>query len=302
MKKIKTIITLGIALLAINNFAQGKEKKNEKCEQFFKIEQGNIEIKEGKKAIDLNFTYSLLEKSGSANSIEMWVTTKNCKGQEQNLLSILKFDSKTNTWTNSLSIENNKECPLELEYFYLSLKNNCGDTFSTDTMLFSELKQKKNTSHSNHRTKKRFNPNLQTKNNNSEPKDSCDFNQFKMENGSITINNQKTALGIYVIINFIEKKDKASKAYVLIDLENCKGERQTIKIEMSYDSKTSSWVGKQGIIQNSDCVWTVISYEFIVFNSCGDEYNSDTNDYKKLNPDGTLPAKNKIIARRRRSN
>jgi hypothetical protein len=305
MKIYKILLMLSLAWFSNQANAQNKqnEKKNEKCGKFFKIEQGNVDIKENNKSIDLGFTYTLMEKSDATSSIEVWVTLKNCKGTEKQVLSVLKFDSKTNVWSNNLNIANDKDCPWQPIYFNLSLKNNCGDTFSTDTMQFSELKKREIIRHSNHRTKKRFNPNLQTKStNNDNPKDSCDFNIFTIKNGSITINKEKSALGIFISLALSEKKGLASNVVLVFEMENCKGEIQFIKVEMVYDEKTSTWIGKQGLIQNSDCSWDIVNYKILAFNTCNDDYESDEFDVKSLGANGTLPARNKIIARRRRSN
>jgi hypothetical protein len=137
---------------------------------------------------------------------------------------------------------------------------------------------------------------------NEKKNDSCDFNNFTIEDGSIIVNNEKSAIGIYISLNLSEKKGLASKVIMLLEIENCKGEKQYVKVELNYDLKTGSWVGKQVIPQNQDCNWKINSYKYLIYNNCNDEYESDDYGLETLKSGGTLPARNKIIARRRRSN
>lgn len=287
MKTFKILLMLSFAFISLQGFAQKNEKKNDSCDTFYKIDEGNVDVSENEKSIQLNFTYSLTANSDKTAAIEVLVTIKDCKGNEKQVLTTLKFDVKTNNWTNSLTIDNNKDCPYQLVSFNLSLKNNCGDTLSTEPMQFTELKYRgKHVNHSNHRTKKRFNPNLQTKGidndntNNENKKDSCDFNNFTIEDGSITVNNEKSAIGIYITLNLSEKKGLASNLIMLFEIENCQGEKQYVKVELTFDSKTGSWVGKQVIPQNQDCSWKINSYKFLIYNGCNDEYESDIFDFQ----------------------
>ncbi|MCF8426501.1 MAG: hypothetical protein K9H61_11035 [Bacteroidia bacterium] len=288
MKTHKILLILSLAFISLQGLAQKNEKQKDTCGTFYKIDEGNIEVSEKKKSTQLDFTYSLTANSDKTSSIEVLVTIKDCKGTEKQIPTTLKFDPKTNKWTSSLTIENNKDCPWQLVSFNLSLENNCGEKFSTDPMSFSELKDKKNVSHSNHRTKKRFNPNLQTKgsgngnSNNENAKDSCDFNNFTIEDGSITVNDVKSAMGIYVTLSLSEKKGMASRVVMLIEIENCKGEKQYVKLELTYDSKTGMWVGKQVIPQNPECAWKINSYKYLIYNACDDEYETDVIDYSTV--------------------
>jgi hypothetical protein len=115
-------------------------------------------------------------------------------------------------------------------------------------------------------------------------KDSCDINNFFIENESISINDQKSALGVYISFNLKEKKELASKGYVLLKLDNCKAEAQIVKIELNFDIKSGIWAGKLGIPQNQDCSLTFNSYEIILLNSCGDEYVTDLIELNKQRP------------------
>lgn len=303
MKINKIILMIGLAIVSLQSFAQKNENKKVNCGSFFKIDQGNVLVKENDKGIHLDFDYTLTNNSDITSSIDVWVTIKDCKGNEKQVLSTLKYNTITKNWSNNLTITNNKECPWQLLSFNLDLTNNCGDTFSTDTMLFTELKNTKNANNSNHRTKKRFNPNLQTKNTNNENhKDSCDFNNFTISDETIVINNEKSALGLYLALKLSEKKGLASKAYILLEIENCKGEIQYVKVDLVYDAKTALWVGKQAIIQNLDCNWKINSYEYVIHNACDDEYVSETFETGTIKNNGTLPARDRIVARRRRSN
>lgn len=135
---------------------------------------------------------------------------------------------------------------------------------------------------------------------NQEKKDSCDFNKFTIEEESITINNEKSALGLYVSLHLNEKKGEASKALMFIEIENCKGEKQSVKLELAFNEKTGSWSGKQVIPQNPDCPWKINAYKYIIYNACNDEYETDVIDLENYKPKGKLPARDRIIERRRR--
>jgi len=137
---------------------------------------------------------------------------------------------------------------------------------------------------------------------NQEKKDSCNINKFTIDGDNITVNDSKSALGLYVSLNLSEKKGLASKVSMLVEIENCKGEKQFVKVELTYDTKTGTWVGKQNIPQNPDCPWKINSYKYLIYNACDDEYETDAVDLDIIKSNGTLPARNKIIARRRRSN
>jgi len=306
MKKLKTLLILSLALISLQGLAQKNEKKNDTCGTFYMIDDGNVDVSQNKKSIQLNFSYSLTSNSDKAASIDVLVTIKDCKGNEKQILTTLKFDPKTNNWTNSLNIDNNIDCPWQLVSFNLSLKNNCGDTLSTEPMLFSELKTQKSTNQSNHRTKKRFNPNLQTKNsngdnsNNENQKDSCNINKFTIDGDNITVNDSKSALGLFVSLNLSEKKGLASKVSMLVEIENCKGEKQFVKVELTYDTKTGTWVGKQNIPQNPDCPWKINNYKYLIYNACDDEYETDAVELDIIKSNGKLPARDRIVARRRR--
>lgn len=135
---------------------------------------------------------------------------------------------------------------------------------------------------------------------NEEKKDSCDFNKFTIEDENITINDNKLGMGMFVTLNLNDKKGAASKVLMLLEIENCKGEKQTVKLELFFNEKTGLWSGKQVIPQNPDCPWKVSSFKYIIYNACNDEYESEWSHIESVKSGRKLPARDRIIERRRR--
>lgn len=112
--------------------------------------------------------------------------------------------------------------------------------------------------------------------------DSCDFNNFVIENSTLNITNEKSALGAYISLTVDEKKSQAKQIFIILKMINCKGEEQFVKIELKYNNISSTWEGKQGILQNTDCNWTVVSYQYLILNYCDEAYYSDAIDIQNV--------------------
>jgi hypothetical protein len=142
-----------------------------------------------------------------------------------------------------------------------------------------------------------------------EPKtetDTCDVNALRILDGSYDFNNTKTALGIWFSLKLNTAKGPTQAVYALVTLTNCKNEVITVKVAFFYDAKADLWVGKQSVAQNSECPFKVTDYQFILINPCGEEFSTleqakNGGNVKEMKAAGTLPARERIIARRRRS-
>lgn len=136
-------------------------------------------------------------------------------------------------------------------------------------------------------------------------KDTCDVNALRILDGSYAFNNTKTALGIWFSLKLNTAKGPAQAVYALVTLTNCKNEVITVKVAFFYDAKSDVWVGKQSVAQNSECPYKVSDYQFILVNPCGEDYSTmdqakNGRTLKELEASGKLPARDRIIARRRR--
>lgn len=109
-------------------------------------------------------------------------------------------------------------------------------------------------------------------------KDSCDFNQFVIENSTLNMTSEKTTLAAYISLTVDEKKSQAKQIFIILKMINCKGEEQFVSVELMYNKSSSTWEGKQGIMQNTDCNWTVVSYQYLILNYCDDKFYSDAID------------------------
>jgi hypothetical protein len=109
-------------------------------------------------------------------------------------------------------------------------------------------------------------------------KDSCDFNNFTIDETNLTINNEKGLLGVYISMSLDEKKGEAKQVFIILKMINCKGEEQFVKVELFYNKTSGNWEGKQAILQNTDCNWTIVSTQYLVLNFCDEAYYSDAID------------------------
>lgn len=123
---------------------------------------------------------------------------------------------------------------------------------------------------------------------NQEKKDSCNINKFTIDGENITVNDGKSALGLYVSLNLSEKKGLTSKVSMLVEIENCKGEKQFVKVELKFNEKTGTWDGKQVVPQNPDCPWKINNYKYFIYNACDDEYETDVIEYGTVKSTSSL--------------
>jgi hypothetical protein len=135
--------------------------------------------------------------------------------------------------------------------------------------------------------------------------DTCDVNALRIVDGSYAFTDAKTALGLWFSLKLNTAKGMARNVYALVTLTNCKNEVITVKVAFFYDAKADLWVGKQSVVQNSECPFKVTDYQFILVNLCGEEFSTleqakNGGNVKEMRAAGTLPARDRIIARRRR--
>jgi hypothetical protein len=137
--------------------------------------------------------------------------------------------------------------------------------------------------------------------------DTCDVNALRIIDGSYAFNDAKTAVGIWFSLKLNTAKGATQSVYALVTLTNCKNETITVKVPFFYDAKADVWVGKQSVAQNSECPFKVTDYQFILTNPCGEEFSTmdqakagNGRQLKELESSGKLPARDRIVARRRR--
>ena len=135
--------------------------------------------------------------------------------------------------------------------------------------------------------------------------DTCDINAMRIIDGSYAFTDAKTAVGIWFSLKLNTAKGPTQSVYALVTLTNCKNETITVKVPFFYDAKADVWVGKQSVAQNSECPFKVTDYQFFLINPCGEEFSTMDQakrgrEIKDLAAAGKLPARDRIIERRRR--
>lgn len=135
-------------------------------------------------------------------------------------------------------------------------------------------------------------------------KDPCKVPNYLIDEINFTDFTDDSFLSYTFSIALKEKKSSPKILYVLMTIENCKNQQQTIKTELAYNEKYNIWTSKQGFMQSKECNWKLTRYRIIALNECDDEYATNDNEVvtlKSTTGGGELPARNRILARRRRA-
>jgi hypothetical protein len=132
-------------------------------------------------------------------------------------------------------------------------------------------------------------------------KDPCKEAFYEFESRDITLKADKSGTAILVNLKLSEKSGKPSAIKMVVGLTDCKGNEQFVSVELKFNEKTGLWTGAEYLFASSECPFTVSTYRVIAVNPCGDEYDTGVEqDVRLKNGGGKLPARDRIIARRRR--
>jgi hypothetical protein len=100
-------------------------------------------------------------------------------------------------------------------------------------------------------------------------KGDCD-EKYKLKEVTFKTDNNS---GFYVM-NFsfsFEKNDFPDEVTMLVQVTDCKGNKATVPVKLSYDPNTGIAVGYAGLMQQKGCEWTLTYGEIYGTNPCGDE-------------------------------
>jgi len=287
--------------------------KQDPCNvQNYRMESFQLTDNSDKSTLMYSISLSLDPKKGQPASMFVIMTVVNCKGETQTIKTALFYDAKTNTWNGKQAIKNNVECPLKLQSYSTVAVNECGDEYATDEFEIGNLK-----SAPGPKTKiaRRFREPIWGKINNrgndsvNNNDSGCNRQIYMMDAINLQDLTDNSFLSYALSISFSAKAAQPATMEVLMTIVNCKNEKQTIKTKLTYDAKTNTWTGKEAMLQNKECPWKLSTYTVIVQNICGEEFASNENETSilkagggTLSANGTLPARDRIVARRRRSN
>jgi hypothetical protein len=190
----------------------------------------------------------------------------------------LFYDAKTNTWTGKLAVKNNVECPLKLKSYKTVAVNECGDEYVTDEF---EIGAPQRPIGPKTKIARRFKEPIFAGRNNNDS--GCNREVFMMDAINLQDLTDNSFLSYALSISFSAKAAQPATMEVLMTIVNCKNEKQTIKTKLTYDVKTNTWI--------------------LATNACGEEFAGNEIETSTLKSgSGTLPARDRIVARRRRSN
>lgn len=111
--------------------------------------------------------------------------------------------------------------------------------------------------------------------------------------------SESTVSGLYTMkfsFQFDNKSDHPDAVEMIVQLTDCNGKTQNIKISLKYDSKTDTYTGSQAISQTKSCNWELTYGEIAAYNSCKDQ-TTWSFDPSKAKGNGTKNATTKTSAK-----
>jgi len=99
--------------------------------------------------------------------------------------------------------------------------------------------------------------------------DGCN-DKFKLKDVTYLTANSN---GFYIMsFSFgFEKNDFPDEATMLVQVTDCKGNKATVPVKLSYDPNSGLAIGSAGIAQNKECLWSLTYGEVYGTNPCGEE-------------------------------
>ncbi len=125
--------------------------------------------------------------------------------------------------------------------------------------------------------------------------DGCN-DKFKLKDVTYLTANSN---GFYIMsFSFgFEKNDFPDEVTMLVQVTDCKGNKATVPVKLSYDPNTGNAIGSAGIAQSKDCPWTLTYGEVYGTNPCGEETTWAVDfGQAKTNGTGTRDGANSVKA------
>lgn len=97
--------------------------------------------------------------------------------------------------------------------------------------------------------------------------DPCDT-KFKLKEIEYS---ETTASGMYTVqfnFSFEEKSDIPAEVAMVVELTDCKGNKEYVRITLKYDAKTNTYTGSESLAQNKECPWSLTYGEIAAYNPC----------------------------------
>ena len=101
-------------------------------------------------------------------------------------------------------------------------------------------------------------------------KDPCDT-KFKLKELEYS---ESTVSGLYTMkfsYQLEAKSDVPSDMAMIVEITDCNGNKDYIRITLKYDAKSNTYTGSEAIKQNKECLWTLTYGEIAAYNPCKDK-------------------------------
>jgi hypothetical protein len=101
-------------------------------------------------------------------------------------------------------------------------------------------------------------------------KDPCDT-KYKLKDIEYTETNVSGLYGLQFSFQLEDKSDVPYAVRMIVQLTDCKGNKQNIEITLKYNDKTRTYSGGQTISQSKECPWELTYGEIAAYNECKDK-------------------------------
>lgn len=101
-------------------------------------------------------------------------------------------------------------------------------------------------------------------------KDPCDT-KFKLKELEYS---ESTVSGLYTMqfsFQLEANSDLPSDMAMIVEITDCNGNKEYIRITLKYDAKSNTYTGSEAIKQNKECPWTLTYGEIAAYNPCKDK-------------------------------
>ncbi|EFX60071.1 hypothetical protein DAPPUDRAFT_125616 [Daphnia pulex] len=107
--------------------------------------------------------------------------------------------------------------------------------------------------------------------------------KYKLKEIDFSESNVSNLYSLLFKFNFEEKSDVPELVDMVVELKNCEGTAQYIKIALKYDAKSETYIGSQTIAQIQNCRWEIKSGLISAYNSCKEKtvWSFDTSKVKE---------------------
>lgn len=122
--------------------------------------------------------------------------------------------------------------------------------------------------------------------------------KYKLKDIDYTESTVSGLYGLQFSFQFEDKSDVPYAVRMIVQLTDCKGNKQNIEITLKYNDKTRTYSGGQTISQSKECPWELTYGEIAAYNECKDKTVWSFDPSKaKGNGSGTKNASSQVSAR-----